>query len=153
MMNQGKMIPRGFIQSDRRERSRCLISRPRVNNPAPQSDHGSPCSMAIESKGFGDCCVLVNPREGCKYTTNPGYEFYAKYHAQITGDSCDTQADAIESRIAVSGARSLECDCIRVATDPTQSARDTTSFVIESCLRSRPMLSRSYPSRCARINP
>ena len=37
--------------------------------------------MTIESKGFGDCCVLVNPREGRKYTTNPEYEFYAKYHA------------------------------------------------------------------------
>ena len=152
-MNLGETIPWGFIQSDRRERSRCLISRPRMNNPAPQLDHGSPCLMAIESKGFGDCCVLVNPREGRKHTTNPGYEFYAKYHAQITGDSYDTQADAIESRIAVSGAHSLECDCIRVATDPTQSARDTTSFVIESCLRSRRILSQSCPSRCARVNP
>ena len=41
--------------------------------------------MAIESEEFEDCCVLVNPREGRKYTTNPEYEFYAKYHAQITG--------------------------------------------------------------------
>ena len=147
------MIPRGFLQSDRRERSRCLISRPRMNNPAPKLDPGSPCLMALESKGFGDCCVLVNPREGRKHITNPGYEFYAKYHAQITGDSYDIQADAIESRIAVSGAHSLECDCIRVTMDPTQSARDKTSFVIEPCLRSRPMLSRSYPSRCARISP
>ena len=147
------MIPWGFIQSDRRERSLCLISRPGVNNPAPQLNHGSPCFMAIESKGFGDCCVLVGPRKGRKYTTNPEYEFYAKYHAQITEDSCDTQADAIESRIAVRGAHSLECDCILVATDPTQSARDTTSFVIESCLRSRHILSQSCPSRCARVNP
>ena len=41
--------------------------------------------MAIESGEFEDCCVLVNPREGRKYNTNPQYEFYAKYRAQIRG--------------------------------------------------------------------
>ena len=115
----GGMIPRGFIQLDRRERSRCLKSRSGVNNPAPRLNHGSSCFMTIESKGFGDCCVLVNPREGRKYTTNPEYEFYAKHHAQIIDDSCDARADAIESRIAALGAHSKECDCILVAMDPT----------------------------------
>ena len=95
-------------------------------------DHHVP--WQIESKGFEDCCVLVGPRKGRKYTTNPEYEFYAKYHAPITEDSCDTQADTIVSKIAVRGAHNSVCDCILVATDPTQSARDTTSFVIESCL-------------------
>ena len=65
-------------------------------------DHHVP--WQIESKGFEDCCVLVGPRKGRKYTTNPEYEFYAKYHAPNTEDSCDTQADTIESKIAVRGA-------------------------------------------------
>ena len=89
-------------------------------------DHHVP--WQIESKGFEDCCVLVGPRKGRKYTTNPEYEFYAKYHAPITEDSCDTQADAIESMIATGGACYIEYDCINAPTDPTQSARDTTSF-------------------------
>ena len=80
-------------------------------------DHHVP--WQIESKGVEDCCVLGGPRKGRKYTTNPEYEFYAKYHAQIIDDSYDTRADAIESRIAVPGAHSMECDCILVATDPT----------------------------------
>ena len=54
-------------------------------NPVPQSDHGSPCPKALESEEFEDCCVLDNPREGRKYNTNPQYEFYAKYRAQIRG--------------------------------------------------------------------
>ena len=68
-------------------------------------DHHVP--WQIESKGFEDCCVLVGPRKGRKYTTNPEYEFYAKYHAPNTEDSCDTQADTIESKMAVRGASQL----------------------------------------------
>ena len=41
--------------------------------------------QAVESEEFEDCCVLDKPREGRKYNTNPQYEFYAKYRAQIRG--------------------------------------------------------------------
>ena len=119
-----EMIPREFTQSDRRERSLCLVSRPGVSNPAPQSNHGSPCPMANRIKRIRRLLCSCWPAE----RTHPEYEFYAKYHAPITEDSCDTQADAIESMIATVGACYIEYDCINAPTDPTQSARDTTSF-------------------------